>query len=102
MASDTALTGYRGALVMAGLDGRGGCDRRSRVARADFPVVDRVSILAMLDAASTIMDGEAWLPEWADAHRQIESAKTALVQASAESMKARFAGGRDRRCEQRD
>jgi hypothetical protein len=88
---NTALTGYRGALVMAGSMVAADATVRARVARADFPAEARASILAMLDAASAKMVGEAWLPEWADAHRQIESAKTALVQASADGMKAHFA-----------
>jgi hypothetical protein len=88
---NTALTGYRGALVLSGSMVATDAALRARVARPDFPAADRASILALLDAASAKMDGEAWLPEWAEAHRLIESANTALTRSSAETLKARFA-----------
>jgi hypothetical protein len=87
---DSALVGYRGALVQAGTMVVSDSAVRARIARGDFPVTDKAPIIAMLDAASAKMDGEAWLPEWAEANHQINSAKTALVRATTEAMKAQF------------
>ncbi len=91
-ALNTALVGYRGALVLSGSMVNADTAIRARLARGDIPAAARTTILAMLDTASTKMDGEAWLPEWADAHHQINLAKTELVRATTETIKARFNG----------
>jgi len=88
---NAALTGYRGALVMSGSMVATDQVLRARIARADFPEPARAAILAGLDAASATMDGDAWLPQWAAAYQQIETAKTAAVRAAADAVTANFA-----------
>jgi hypothetical protein len=90
-ALNTGLVGYRQALVMAGAMVATDTVLRARVARRDFPDTDRATIIEMLDAASAAMEGSAWLPQWAEANRQINLARTALARAGAEQMKRRSA-----------
>ena len=87
---NTALTGYRGALVeagrMAGLDAA----LRARIAAPDIPPDARTVLLAMLDDATAKMQGDAWLPEWAAANRALNLAYTQTTRVTATVQLARF------------
>ena len=84
---NTNLALYRASLVQAGWMLNTSNTMRDRALHDDLSPEARQRILAMLDAASAKMDGEAWLPEWQEAHRLVNAAWTEQVRGAAEMMK---------------
>ncbi len=87
---NTALTGYRGALVEAGRMANLDAALRTRIAAPDMPPDARATLLGMLDDATARMQGDAWLPEWAAASHELNLAETQTARVTAMVQLARF------------
>jgi hypothetical protein len=80
-ALNQAMTSYRFALVQSGSMAATDAALRARVARDDFPEASRAPILALLDVASSMLDGDAGLEQWAAASQQFNRARIETARA---------------------
>jgi hypothetical protein len=88
-ALNQAMTSYRLAVAQSGSMVVIDAALRARLARDNFAASSRAPILAMLDAASSMLDGNASLEQWAAASQQLNHARVETARAESAAVLTR-------------